>query len=121
MLPGTLLAGVGHRRGALVHERQRVLEGQRAGGDQRRVLAERVAGRGDRRGGLVGLLGAPGVPRGDRAQEQRRLLEAGALRQALERVVPEQLEPALEQRVVAVRVFHPLRVAALPGEEERDR
>ena len=46
----------------------------------------------------VGVL-APLVPGGDRAQEERGLLVARALGQALEGVIAEQLEAALEQRV----------------------
>ena len=75
---GVALAGVGHRGRALVDEPHGVLELQRAGGDQRGVLAERVAGGGARLGLLVGLL-APLVPRRDRAQEERGLLVARAL------------------------------------------
>ena len=58
------------------------------------------------------------VPGGDRAQEERGLLVARALGQALEGVVAEQLEAALEQRVAAVGLVHPLRVAPLSGEEQ---
>ena len=111
------LAGVGHRGRALVDEPDGVVELQRAGGDQRRVLAERVPGGGARLVLVLGLL-APLVPGGDRAQEERGLLVARALGQALEGVVAEQLEAALEERVAAVGLVHSLRVAPLSGEEQ---
>jgi len=66
----------------------------------------------------VGVAVAPLVPCGDRDQEQRGLLVTGALGETLERVVPEQLEAALEERVAPVGLVHPLRVAPLAGEEQ---
>ena len=93
---GVQLAGVGHRGGALGDEPDGVVERQHAGGDQRRVLAERVAGGGAHVGDLVRRLLAPLVPGGDRAEEDRGLLVARALVEALEGVEAEQLEAALE-------------------------
>ena len=122
---GALLAGVGHGVRALVDELDGVVELERARGDEGRVLAERVAGGGDRLAGVivgvVALARAPLVPRRDRAQEQRRLLVAGALGEPLERVMAEQVEAALEERVAAVGLVHALGVAALAGEEQCDR
>ena len=71
--------------------------------------------------GVVVLARAPLVPRRDRAQEQGRLLVAGPLGEALERVMAEQVEAALEERMATVGLVHALGVAALAGEEQCDR
>ena len=92
--------------------RQPVLEAQRAGGDERGVLAERVPGAGD--GGLA----VAGLPRGDAAQEQRGLLVARALVDATEGVEVEELEALLEGARAAPGLVHAVRMAALAGEED---
>src|SRR5205807_445109 len=83
---------------------------RRARGDERGVLAERVAG-GRGRGRA-----ARRVPRGDRAQEQRRLLGARAGVEPRERILSEQLQAAREQGIGAVGLLHAVGMAALAGE-----
>ena len=59
-----------HRLGAKAHQRQRVGEAQRAGGDERGVLAERMAGDD---GGRGLRLGQPGAIAGDAGGQHHRL------------------------------------------------
>ena len=115
MPPGCERGGVGHRLRAGADEPHAVLEVDRAGGRQRGVLAERVAGRGER----IGLVVLARGPLRHRAQKQRRLLRARSLGEAAERVEPEQLDSALEQRMVFEGLMHALGMAALSGEEQR--
>jgi hypothetical protein len=69
-----------HRLGTEAHQRQRVLQRERAGGDQRRVFAEAVAG------DDVGLAAAGGQPRAvgrDRGGQHHRLGVGGQVQRFL--------------------------------------
>ena len=105
----------GHRLGAHTHDREGVLELQGLRGDQGGVLAQRVAGGGE------DVLGPVALPGGDRAEEQRGLLETGALVKAAERVEAEQLQAALEGTGAAQAGVHAFGMAALPREEDGER
>jgi len=109
---GLAIGRVGHRFGARLDETDGILELDRAGGRQRGVLAERVAGGGERRRAVTGC------PLAHRAQKQRGLMAAGAVGEALERVEAQQLDPALQQRVVAVRLLHAHGMASLSRKEQ---
>ena len=72
MPPERCSPACGHGVGALVDEPDGVVELERAGGDERRVLAERVAGRGDRLAGVVlGVVASPARHASHAATEHR--------------------------------------------------
>ena len=85
-------SGLIHQPPAQHHETQRVLVAQRAGGRERRELAERMAGEGDRR---VGALEP--AERREARQEDRRLGEARRIARAREAVLADQLPRPGEQ------------------------
>ena len=109
------VVGLGHQAAAQHDELERVVDGEHAGGGQRGQLAERVAGGGAGRH----VVGEP-APAGDRRAEDRGLLEAGALLDARERVLADELEAALEQLGAALRdeVAHLGGLASLAGKQQ---
>ena len=105
--------GLGHQPAAQHDELERVLDGEDAGGREGGELAERVAG------GGAAARGRERAPAGDRGAEDGGLLEAGALLDAGEGVLADELEAALEQLGRALRdeVAHVGRLGPLSGEE----
>ena len=120
MPPGLRAARVGHGRAALGDEADGVVEGDRAGRDERRVLAERVAGGGDE---------SPARPRRRRpraaashaATEQRKSAGCCVRVPSPRRAngsKPSSSSPRSKSGMAAVRRVHALGVAPLTGEEQ---
>src|SRR4051794_30319648 len=109
------VVGLGHQAAAQDDEAQRVLDRQHARGGERAELAERVAG------GHGGLDVEHG-PAGDARTEDGRLGEARALLHALEGILADQLDAALEQpgQLAGDVVAHVGGLGALAGEEQGD-
>jgi hypothetical protein len=123
--PGDRLAGRLHRPAANGHHRERIAEADHLRGDERRELAERVAGRADERH----VLGPKDPERRDPAREERRLHELGRGERALvaatlDHVPPDRHRGLLEGRsaliVAGPGIGHAEELRPLPGEHHRD-
>ena len=104
--------GLGHQLAAQDDELERVLGGEDAGRREGGELAERVAG-GELR------LEVERAPAGDRGAEDGGLLEAGALLDAGEGILADEVEAAVEELGLPLRdeVAHVGRLGSLSGEE----
>ena len=110
-----LLTGLVHQPSAQRHQLEPGALVQRARGDQRGQLAERVTGH------EIPLGAAEGAPSGDAGAEDRRLGEIGPLGDARERVFRHDLGHEIEQLGVGARdvVAHLVGLAPLPGKQDR--
>ena len=109
------VVGLGHQAAAQDDQLERVVDGQHARGGQGGELAERVAG-----GGGGAHVAGQRPPAGDRGAEDRGLLEAGALLDARERILADELGAALEQVGGTLRdeIAHLGGLAPLAGEQQ---